>query len=400
MRILQLCHKPPYPPREGGAIAMYNLAMGLMDLGHEVHILAMNTYKQYCDPASVPADFQARTQYGLVDVDIRVKAGPAFLNLFGNQSYNLSRFDAPQFRAALRERLAAQSYDLVVVESLYASAYLDDIRKMGRCPVVLRSHNVEHHIWQNLARHARGPLRRGYLRLLARRLRHFELLRMQEVDLVAAISLDDIAAFRAAGIETPMFHLPFGIDFGSPEFSAHALPEAVDCACFHVGSMEWLPHQEAFAWFLREVWPRVHAAVPTLPLHLAGSNMPAWISDGRFPNVHVTAGQVDGKAYMDGKAIMVVPSFSGSGIRIKVIEGMAKGKVVLTTRNGALGITAQHGLELLIAETAAEWVQLLRRLGQEPEWLHAIGRNARAFAERRHDHRTAAQALVRQVGTL
>jgi hypothetical protein len=55
MKILQVCHKPPYPPVEGGSIATYHLPMGLMALGCEVDVLAMNTYKQYCRIEQVPS---------------------------------------------------------------------------------------------------------------------------------------------------------------------------------------------------------------------------------------------------------------------------------------------------------------------------------------------------------
>ena len=36
MRILQICNKPPFPPHEGGSIAMHNITMGLINAGHTV----------------------------------------------------------------------------------------------------------------------------------------------------------------------------------------------------------------------------------------------------------------------------------------------------------------------------------------------------------------------------
>ena len=92
MKILQICHKPPYPPIDGGSIAMYNLYRGLRSIGHTVHVIAINTYKQYCDINKVPKEFVDASEYTLVDVDIRVKPLSAFFNLFASDSYNISRF--------------------------------------------------------------------------------------------------------------------------------------------------------------------------------------------------------------------------------------------------------------------------------------------------------------------
>lgn len=394
MKILQLCHKPPFPANDGGSIAMFNLCEGLRKLGHQVHILAMNTHKHYCKIEEVPEEFLQKTRYTLVDVDTRIKMIPAFVNLFTNNSYNIIRFHTKEVELKLLELLKDNSYDLIILESIFTTTYIDLIRKIMPCPIVLRSHNVEYMIWENLARTEKSFFKSRYLRLLTRRLRQYELKTIKKVDYVAAISEADINHFREIGCKIPMMYVPFGINFTEDEFKEEVQLNNEELIIFHVGSMNWIPHQEAFKWFFEQVWPVFYRNNPTAKLHLAGSDMPDWITQGHFPNVTVVNGYVDGKKYMNGKAIMIVPSFHGSGIRIKIIEGMAKGKVIITTPNGAMGIPCTHGENIFIANDCDEWVKILNECIINPELVRRISNNARKFSASEYDYETGAAQLI------
>lgn len=145
---------------------------------------------------------------------------------------------------------------------------------------------------------------------------------------------------------------------------------------------------------MTQVWPIFHQQYPSIHLHLAGANMPDWLNAENYPGVIVTRGFVDGKKFMEGKAIMVVPSFSGSGIWIKIAEGMAKGKVILTTANGAMGIPCTHGENIFISEYPQEWVAILSRCVSDLALLQSISHNARGFAAEAFDYVKSAEKLV------
>ncbi|MFZ4521049.1 MAG: glycosyltransferase family 4 protein [Bacteroidales bacterium] len=397
MKILQIAHKPPWPPVDGASIAMYNLCRGLVSNGHQVHVLAMNTYKQYCDISKVPEDFRTNARYTLVDIDIRIRAIPALLNLFSGKSYNMVRFDTSEVRKTLDEILSRTEYDLVILESLFSTAYLDLLRKRFPGPVILRSHNVEFNIWENLTNNERNPLKKWYLKLLTHRLKRYELETLSKVDFISSISEPDMDAFRKSGCTTAMEYVPFGINFNDEVYKSWSPPEKEEFVFFHVGSMDWLPHQEAFRWFLSEVWVPFSKQHPEAVLHLAGSKMPGWIAEGNFPNVITQKGYVNGHEFMKKKAIMVVPSFSGSGIRIKIAEGMAMGKVIITTSNGAMGIPATNNENIFICDDRAAWIETLGKCMDNPELTKAISRNARQFAEREFNYLASAKKLVEEV---
>src|SRR5205085_2046559 len=91
---------------------------------------------------------------------------------------------------------------------------------------------------------------------------------------------------------------------------------------FHIGALDWLPNQQAIRWFLNEVWNKVIEQKPEAKFYLAGRNSPAWIKSLHIPGVVVEGEVPDAISFMNAKEIMVVPLLSGSGVRIKIIEGL------------------------------------------------------------------------------
>jgi polysaccharide biosynthesis protein PslH len=376
---------------------MYNLFCGLTDNGHKVDVLAMNTYKQHCEIKKVPNWFIEKSNYTLVDVDIKVKALSAFFNLFTNKSYNIIRFDSKFFRNTLDQHLEKNDYDLIILESLYATPYIDLLKHRTNALIVLRSHNVEHKIWENLRDNENKTLKKWYLNLLAYRLKKYEHKMLGKVDLIASISKDDITVFNKVVYSARAVYLPFGINFNDEEFKHYSAPEQDQLVLFHIGSMDWIPHQEAFKWFFEKVWITINNKYPNIKLYLAGSKMPDWITKMNAQNVIVTDGYIEGKVFMKNKAIMVVPSFSGSGIRIKIAEGMAKGKIILTTENGAMGISCTHNKNIFISDSSKEWVTIIGNLINDVELAKRVSNEAREFARKEFDHIVAAKILIEAV---
>ena len=73
MKILLLCNKPPYPASEGGPMAMNSIITGLLDAGHEVKILAVNSEKFHVKDGDIPEEYRKKTGIELIDVDLNVR---------------------------------------------------------------------------------------------------------------------------------------------------------------------------------------------------------------------------------------------------------------------------------------------------------------------------------------
>ena len=101
MRILQLCHKFPWPLKDGAAIASTYMAKAFAELDHEVTLLAMNTSKHWFDTTELPHDFDHYAGIETVYVNNHIRPLPALLNLLSKKSYHVERFDNADFAEKL-----------------------------------------------------------------------------------------------------------------------------------------------------------------------------------------------------------------------------------------------------------------------------------------------------------
>jgi len=392
MKVLFICNKSPWPPKEGGPMAMNMLIEGLVKTGHLVRVLAINSFKYTIDPESIPAEYVAKTNIDLVTVDLRIKPFRAFLNLFTGRSYHIERFISRDFTQKLKEILRESAYDIVQLETLSMGPYIPTIRQFSTAKIVLRAHNIEHRIWQRVAEETRNPLKRWYVNHLSRTLKNYELAILNEVDGIAAITSTDADYFRSqltypempvSQVQQPPSHIPVTvITFGVDPGAYPCAPEKTEYpSLFTIGAMNWIPNQEGIRWFLLNVWMDIHRQFPSLKYYLAGREMPEWMKSLKLPNV-IVLGEVENAIdFIRSKTIMIVPLFSGSGIRIKIIEGMAAGKTIISTSMGAEGIDCTNHENILLANLPCEFFDMISLCMANRKGREMIGKNARKLVE-------------------
>ena len=210
MKILLLCNKPPYPASEGGPMAMNSIITGLLEAGHQVKILAINSEKYNVKESDIPEEYKRKTGIELIDVDLSIKPLKAFANLFTKKSYHVERFISKEFSDRLVELLEKEQFDVVQLEMLFMAPYVSDIRAHSKAMIVLRAHNVEHKIWERIAKETKFFLKRWYINHLAKTLKEYELNALETVDGIAAITRKDAAFFRKY-CSKPIIDIPFGV---------------------------------------------------------------------------------------------------------------------------------------------------------------------------------------------
>ena len=392
MRILQLCKKFPYPLRDGESVAVTFLSKALRDLGCEITLLCMNTTKHYTDVGDLPEDFDHYKSIHTTTLDNSVNPVDAFLNLFSNTSYHVERFISESFRNRLVEVLENNEFDIVQLETLYLAPYVETIKQHSDAQIVMRAHNVEHEIWDRISSNTSFLPKKWYLTHLARKLRDYEVEHLNDYDYLVALTERDLQRFKHLGYRNGAVASPIGID--SSCYTKVNLPaRSTDLSMCFIGSLDWMPNIEGLNWFLSTVWPQIHAAYPQVTFHVAGRNTPESFQARRFPNV-VFHGEVpDAVEFIGRHQVMIVPLFSGSGMRVKILEGMALGKVVISTSLGMEGIHARHNQELIVADSAQEFVNAIQYCDENPDELSRLGETARDFIRQRFDSHMLARRL-------
>ena len=383
MKVLMLCNKSPWPTKEGGPIAMNAMVRGLLKAGYDLKIMALNTNKYTVQPSDIPLEFRDRNMISFVYTDLSFQPFTALKSLLTGRSYHMQRFITPQIEAAISEVLTNETFDIIQFESIFLTPYISTIRKLSNARLVLRSHNIEHHIWYMLAEYASNPFRKVMLRHLATTLKKYEYSILSQLDGIMAITSKDENRFKALGFNKLLTTIPLSIEtLMQPvpvrpikDFSEHP-------SLFHIGSMNWMPNQDGIRWFLNECWPLIHNSFPKLKLVLAGRHMPMWLKNTVMTGVDIQGEVENSTEFILENGIMVVPLFAGSGVRVKILESMALGKPVISTTQGAEGIECKDGVNILFANSPEEFLTAITRCLTEPNLVNTLTKNAFQLAQR------------------
>lgn len=379
MRILVVCNKSPFPTVDGGTLAMAAILETLHRLSYDVVTVVYDTPKHPFSKEAIPAHLQSAIDWHPVPVNNKIYPTAAAWHIIKGDSYILDRFHTSGIEQYLENLLHDHVFDLVHLDSLFTLGYADLIRSHTKAPIVYRAHNIEYRIWEMMQSATNQPLKRKYLQVETKKLKAAEAQLIEQVDGILAISPQDLQWFQEHYSEIPMADLPFAMDLPSPEKITP--PNA---QVFHLGAMDWLPNQEAIRWLLKEVWPLVVEQEAGAQLHLAGRHMPKDMLACTQSTVTVSGAIPDAQSYMLSHGIMVVPLLAGSGLRIKIIEGMALGRAVVTTTQGLQGIPASPGKEVWVADSAEDMATALVSLIRDEALRQAIGQTARQFIAERY----------------
>jgi glycosyltransferase involved in cell wall biosynthesis len=392
MKILQICSKSPYPPREGGPIAMNNITQGLLKKGHTVKVLAINTPKYFINYNEIPEDYKRNTAYESIYIDTNIKISKAFFNFFSVKSYHVERFISKEFNSKIIQIISYDTFDIIQLESIFVAPYIDTIKKYSKAKIVLRTHNIEHLIWERITNNCRNPFKKLYLHHLQKTLKKFEFNVFNIVEGIASISqVDTDFIIKHTKRSILITTIPIGIELKKIKNTAS---EREFPGLFHLGSMDWIPNQEGVRWFLNNVWPSLSQEFPNLSLYLAGRNMPDWIKKTKINNIKVEGEIENAYQYMQSKSILIVPLLSGSGMRVKIIEGMACGDTVISTTIGAEGIMCTNNENILIADTANEFIQQIKKCVDSQLFCKKISNGGMELVKEKYNNDTITENLI------
>jgi len=385
MKILQICHKPPIPSKDGGCIAMNNISQGLLGLNYKLKIITLSTSKHPLLLNKLDLDYKKNTLIEGVFVDTKLNIIDAFSNLVTYDSYNISRFFSPDFNSLLIDTLNNNDFDIIHLESLFTTPYIKTIRANSTAKIILRSHNLEYMIWERLSNESNNPAKKIYLKILSSQLKKYEIDILNLVDGIATISSEDLAKYKHLACNKPLINIPFSINIDK-YISKDKILDIKNIKLFHLGSMNWKPNLEAVSYLLKAIWPQIYTKFPNLSLHIAGREMPEWMVSNNIQGL-TNHGEIRSSTdFMNDHDIMIVPLLSAGGIRVKIIEGMALGKTIISTKIGAEGIDYTDGENIIIANTTEEITDKISYLLTNPEKIKDIGTNAKKFVRSYYDN--------------
>jgi glycosyltransferase involved in cell wall biosynthesis len=397
MKILLLSNKPPWPPYDGGARATLSMIKGLSYYGARITVLYMNTLKHCTTIDEIPDDYREMAEFHNVDVNTKIKTADLIINLlFSRKPYNLQRFESVIFKNQLK-KLLTNEFNIVQCEGIYLYSYYKTIRKFSKAPIILRAHNVENKIWNDLSLNEKNPFKKIYFRILSKRLNHLEKCIINKYNALVAVSQYDLEWFKNNGLAIPSISIHPGFDSSL----LHVLPDRVEKKIGFIGSLEWIPNIIGLLWFVKNVWPIVSKKVPGVELHVAGRNGTGSFLEILSDNNIFYHGEVpDSTEFIDDQTIIISPLFAGSGIRIKIIEAMSRGKVVIATSVAVEGMNICPGENILVADSIQMFADNLTGALLDKELRVHVGNNAIEVVRCNYNIFVLARELIKFYSTL
>ena len=373
MKCLYITSKPIYPIIDGGCFAMDSFLKTLSHAGFIIDHFTISTQKHPFRPDAYPEGIHVES----VEIDTRIKTLQSFKYLFKKGSYNVARFHSEEVTEKIEAVIKKNTYDFVILDSLYATTYLSSIRKYFTGKIYLRSHNFEAQIWFDLAKNEQNIPKSIYFKKLAKDLHIYESTILNKLDGVFAISQEDQEAFMKNNTKAKVCVIPVHLESNDQdEFKIEK------GKIFHVGNMDWVPNREAVERLVKLFHESIHSD-DQLKLSLVGKNIEKHYKSSK--GIEIQGFVDDLKGFVQKSGILVSPITSSSGVRVKILEMMAYGIPVITTPSGAKGIFSEGKNAVEIQETNTALIDAILRITKDDEKLAEMQTLSKEYIKKYHN---------------
>jgi glycosyltransferase involved in cell wall biosynthesis len=381
-----------YPPTSGKRLRTLHLMLRLAER-HDVTYIARRQSPSDAHRQAALFLRDHRIEPILVDHPLPPKKGLAFYgrlaaNVLSAWPYSVTSHQSAAMREAVQSFAACKQVDLWQFEW---SAYLPTLAGIGPAPRLLVAQNVDTLIWQRYYENARGFARRELLRQQWRKFERFERWAFAQADRVVAVSPDDAALIRHDFYQPLVDVVENGIDRAYFEaVRGQRDPHRI----LFLGALDWRPNQDAVNLLLDKIFPRVLARVPEAWLDVVGRNPPDGLA-GRVassPHVALHADVPDVRPFLAQSGVMTVPLRIGGGSRLKILEALACGLPVVSSKVGAEGLCLRPGRHYTLAEED-EMADALVQAIREPQSAQRQADSGRALVLETYDWDNLANKL-------
>lgn len=387
MNILLLSCGVPYPPDSGPRVKTYQLIRHLASR-HRVSLVCLDPDGTGAARAPALQDLCADLRV----VQLPARRGEWLARLFGGQPALLARYRSDELHRLLAQMVAEaaaakQPFDLVHVDQIVMAPYAERLA----LPRVLDAHNAVWKIYADAAEQQGWP-GSWLARQEAARLRAYEGRICAEFEAVLTVSEEDRAALaEASGGAGALSVVPLGVD-------SSALPSVRRAAgaqdVLSLATPGWPPNADGIAWFAREVFPLVRRAAPASRFFICGPQPTPELQDlpERASGIEVT-GFVNPLPYLERAAVLIAPLRSSGGMRVMLLEALARGVPVVATTLACAGLELTAGEHLLIADSPSEFADAVALLLRDPELGARIAAAGRQRVIERYDWRALYPAI-------
>jgi hypothetical protein len=358
MKILYVCHRFPFPPKRGGKIRPFNIIRHFTDQGHEVTVCSLTRTLDESKTGMGIAAYCKRFEMAHVRNTIQTLRMVARFPLVTPSSMGF--FYSPDLKRRIDRLLASDNFDLIFVHCSSVAQYVEDVKGI---PKILDYGDMDSQKWLEYAHYKPFPLSLGYW-LEGFKLEAAEKRLARKFDICTATTRAEWETLQGYGTASATDWFPNGVDadYFKPDKNDYD-PNTLS----FIGRMDYYPNQECMFDFCRNTLPLIQAERPAAKLLIVGADpSPAVMKLGKLPGVTVTGSVPDVRPYVLRSAAMVAPLHIARGTQNKILEAMAMGVPVVTSRIAAGGVDAEDGVHFLVGNGPSAHALACLRLMQDP----------------------------------
>lgn len=394
MKICVIAQRVPYPPNKGEKLRTYHQIQRLVELGHEVEVLAPVTSEDDTKNADALAK---STQVTVSTFPLQNAFWRYAWALLHRQPLSVGAFYSPLLAKKVKQLLCDSRVDVMLLSASSLSYYVfaNDALASSSCKLFMDFMDVDSDKWQQYAAASRWPMTWVYQReaALIRQAEQRVNARFTQCFLIAE---EEVKLFHSSvSKDKPVAVLGNGLDFES-FYPATDQTQKRPCDFLFTGVMDYKPNVDAVLWFVEHCWEAVKSALPDATLTIAGMNPEPEIlalqSDSR---ITITGFVDDILPYFHAASVFIAPFRLARGVQNKVLQAAACELPVVTTSMGAEGIHFAGPDTMAIADSASVFSKAcIASVLQADE---ARSRAARALSSIRQEYSWAQQLRALEV---
>jgi glycosyltransferase involved in cell wall biosynthesis len=379
----------PYPQHGGVAIRTYNILKHLAR-AFDVTALCFVRHKRGVVREDLAARVGKLAKFGSVEAfPIEQEHSPRRLvwdharSLATLREYTYYAYSSASYLTRVRELVATRRFDLVHVDSLDLTRYLP---LLAGNRAVCGHHNIESDLLRRRAGHERSVARGAYMRVQAMLLRRAERRWCRRVDLNVVVSELDRERLQALVGDVRCLVVPNGVntEYFTPPEGAPA-PRERNKRIVFVGGSVWFPNRDALHFFCLEVLPAIRAKVPDVQVQWVGTvTEEERRALGARHGVEFPGYVEDIRPFVHAAGCYVVPLRVGGGTRLKILDAWAMGAAVVSTTVGCEGLTAEHGRNIVVADSPAGFADAVCGVLADEAVRDRLGREGRRTVEQQY----------------
>ncbi|NPD65158.1 glycosyltransferase [Lichenicola cladoniae] len=212
-----------------------------------------------------------------------------------------------------------------------------------------------------------------------------ELLLLDQADAVVAIQDEEASTIRKLLPHKHVILAPMAV------YPVAEVQPGDDGIVLFIGS-KTQPNIEGISWFLDKVWPDVLARCPEAQVWIAGSccgSLPINVRNVKL------LGRIDELDDVYRKAgVVISPLRLGSGLKIKLIEAIGRGKAVIATETTLQGVKSIMQGAVLQADTSRDFTEALVSLLHDRATRSQIGARALEVARKHFSPESCYAGLI------